>query len=301
VQTLEGAPAFVHGGPFANIAHGCNSVAATRAALRFADYAVTEAGFGADLGAEKFIDIKCRAAGLQIACVVLVATVRALKLNGGARKEDLKREDLPALRAGLPNLLKHIENVTGVYRQPCVVALNRFDADTDAELAAVADACAAAGVKAFPVEYFARGGVGGPDLAAEVLSLCRKPPHKTTFVYELGQSLEAKITAVAQKVYGAGGVNFSERAKKQLARITADGYGNLPVCVAKTQYSLSDDPLKLGAPTGFTLQIREATLQAGAGFVVAAAGDMLLMPGLPRVPNAESIGVDQNSDIYGIF
>ncbi|GHV02687.1 formate--tetrahydrofolate ligase [Clostridia bacterium] len=301
VQTLEGTPAFIHGGPFANIAHGCNSVIATRAALRYADCVVTEAGFGADLGAEKFIDIKCRTAGLEIACVVLVATVRALKLNGGARKEDLKKEDLAALAKGLPNLVKHIENITKVYKQPCVVALNRFDTDTAAELQIVEDAAGAAGVKAFPVEFFAKGGAGGPDLAREVLDLCKKPPRKTTFVYGLERSLEDKIASVAKKVYGADGVNFSERAKKQLARMTADGFGALPVCIAKTQYSLSDDPARLGAPNGFTLQIREVALRAGAGFVVAMAGEMLLMPGLPKTPNAENIGVDASGDIYGIF
>ena len=301
VQTLEGTPAFIHGGPFANIAHGCNSVRATDAALLSADYVVTEAGFGADLGAEKFIDIKCRAGGFDIAAVVLVATVRALKLNGGAAADALKREDLTALEKGLPNLVKHIKNITGVYKQPCVVAVNRFDTDTDKETDMIVKACALLGVKAYPVQYFANGGKGGLDLAAAVKELADKQAHEMTYVYDLKESYADKINAVAKKVYGAADVVFSDKARKELKNIEGLGYTGLPVCIAKTQYSLSDNAAVYGAPGGFTVNIREIKLKAGAGFVVAIAGDMLLMPGLPKTPNAEGMTIDDNGVIKGLF
>ncbi len=301
VQTLSGTPAFIHGGPFANIAHGCNSVRATRAALSVSDYVVTEAGFGADLGAEKFIDIKCRAAGFEIGAVVLVATVRALKLNGEANAGKLKTEDLGALKKGLPNLIKHIRNIRDIYKQPCVVAVNRFDTDTDAEIKTVIAAAAAEGVKAYPAEYFAKGGQGGLMLAEAVKEMLDKPAHKMSFAYGLDDSYIDKISAVAKKVYGAAGVVFSDKALKEIKNIEGNGNAGLPVCIAKTQYSLSDDPLLFGAPEGFTVNIREVKLRRGAGFVVAVAGDMLLMPGLPKVPNAEGMQVTDAGVISGLF
>jgi formate--tetrahydrofolate ligase len=301
VQTLEHTPALIHGGPFANIAHGCNSVTATRAALCLGDYAVTEAGFGADLGAEKFIDIKCRAAGLNIACVVLVATVRALKLHGGADKDSLKREDLGALTAGLPNLIKHIRNITTVFRQPCVVALNRFESDTAAELDVVRRACADAGVQCFDAEYFMRGGEGGLELAARVRELADGPTHPMTYAYELDEGCREKIEHIARKVYGADGVDFTPAAEEDIGRIVRTGMGGLPVCIAKTQYSLSDNPARLGAPSGFRLTVRRVIARAGAGFLAAIAGDMLLMPGLSRSPNAERMTITDNGVIFGLF
>ena len=301
VQTLEGTPAFVHGGPFANIAHGCNSVIATRMALKLGDYAVTEAGFGADLGAEKFFDIKCRAAGLRPDAVVVVATVRALKHHGGAAKDALGREDLDALRAGLPNLLRHVENIREVYGLPCVVAINRFPTDTEAELALVERLCGELGVRAVLSEVWARGGAGGEALAREVVRLCEEETPDFRFAYGDGEGLRGKIEAVARRVYRAGDVVFTTAAERELAQLEELGFGALPVCMAKTQYSFSDDAKKLGAPEGFTLTVRKLRVSAGAGFVVALTGDIMTMPGLPRVPAAEKIDVDENGRISGLF
>ena len=301
VQTLEGTPAFVHGGPFANIAHGCNSVIATRMALKLGDYAVTEAGFGADLGAEKFFDIKCRAAGLRPDAVVVVATVRALKHHGGAAKDALGREDLDALRAGLPNLLRHVENIREVYGLPCVVAINRFPTDTEAELALVERLCGELGVRAVLSEVWARGGAGGEALAREVVRLCEEETPDFRFAYGDGEGLRGKIEAVARRVYRAGDVAFTTAAERELAQLEELGFGALPVCMAKTQYSFSDDAKKLGAPEGFTLTVRKLRVSAGAGFVVALTGDIMTMPGLPRVPAAEKIDVDENGRISGLF
>ena len=300
VQTLEGTPAFIHGGPFANIAHGCNSVTATRMALKLGDYAVTEAGFGADLGAEKFLDIKCRMAGLSPDAVVVVATVRALKHHGGAAKADLQKEDLTALEKGLPNLLQHVENITGVYGLPCVVAINAFPTDTKAELDLVAERCRALGVNVALSEVWAKGGEGGMALAEEVVRLCEQPKN-FRFSYEDGGSIVDKLTAIATKVYHADGVDLIGAAVKQAAELESLGFGSLPVCVAKTQYSFSDDAAKLGAPKGFRIQVRNLKVSAGAGFIVALTGDIMTMPGLPKVPAAEKIDVDENGVITGLF
>ncbi len=300
VQTLENTPALVHGGPFANIAHGCNSVSATDTALKLADYVVTEAGFGADLGAEKFLDIKCRAAGMEPSAVVIVATVKALKYNGGVPKGELGAENLEALEKGLPNLLKHVENITQVYGLPCVVAVNRFVNDTDAELALIRDRCGALGVNVALSEVWGRGGEGGVELAQEVLRLCGQT-HQFRFAYELGLPLRDKIEAIVRRVYGGDGVNYSSAASRELDRLEAMGFGSLPVCMAKTQYSLSDDPGKLGRPEGFTVTVSKVRVSAGAGFVVVQTGDIMTMPGLPKVPAAEKIDVDENGVISGLF
>lgn len=300
VQTLEGTPAFVHGGPFANIAHGCNSVMATRMAMKLGDYAVTEAGFGADLGAEKFLDIKCRMAGLRPSAVVMVATVRALKMHGGLAKTDLGREDLGALEAGLPNLLRHVSNIVNVYKLPCVVAVNRFPTDTDAEISLVIEKCRALGVRTVLSTVWADGGAGGTELAEEVVRLCELP-NDFSFSYPLEDSIENKIAAVVRRIYGGDGVTFAPAASKEIARLTALGYGGLPVCMAKTQYSFSDDPAKLGAPEGFTVTVRNVKVSAGAGFIVALTGDIMTMPGLPKVPAAQRIDVDENGRISGLF
>ena len=300
VQTLEGTPAFIHGGPFANIAHGCNSVMATRLAMRLADYAVTEAGFGADLGAEKFLDIKCRLAGLKPSAVVVVATVRALKNHGGVPKAELNAENLEALEKGLPNLLQHVDNIKNVYGLPCVVAINAFPTDTAAELKLVEDKCRALGVNAALSEVWAKGGEGGALLAEEVLRLCEEPGD-FHFAYDAEDSIEKKINDIAQKVYHADGAVLTPAAKKQLTELEALGFGKLPVCMAKTQYSFSDDPALLGAPKGFTITVRNLKVSAGAGFLVALTGDIMTMPGLPKVPAAEKIDVDENGKITGLF
>ncbi len=300
VQTLENTPALVHGGPFANIAHGCNSVSATDTALKLADYVVTEAGFGADLGAEKFLDIKCRAAGLDPSAVVIVATVKALKYNGGVPKAELGAENLEALERGLPNLLKHVENITQVYGLPCVVAINRFSNDTDAELALIADKCRALGVNVALSEVWGKGGEGGVPLAEEVLRLCDQP-HQFQFAYEQDLPLRDKIETIVRRVYGGAGVSYAPAAAKELDRLEAMGFGSLPVCMAKTQYSLSDDQTKLGRPEGFTITVSKARVSAGAGFVVVQTGDIMTMPGLPKVPAAEKIDVDENGVISGLF
>ena len=300
VQTLEGTPAFVHGGPFANIAHGCNSVIATRMALKLGDYAVTEAGFGADLGAEKFLDSKCRTAGLEPDAVVIVATVRALKMHGGKAKTDLGSEDLAALERGLPNLLRHVSNIRDVYGLPSVVAINRFPTDTDAELALVVQKCAELGVKAVESNAWAQGGAGARALAEEVVQLCEQP-HTFRFSYALDGSIEEKLEAIATRVYRADGVAFTPAAKKQIVQLTALGFGELPVCVAKTQYSFSDNPALLGAPEGFTVTVRNVKVSAGAGFLVALTGDIMTMPGLPKRPAAENIDVDETGKIIGLF
>ena len=300
VQTLEGTPAFVHGGPFANIAHGCNSVIATRMAMKLADYAVTEAGFGADLGAEKFLDIKCRMADLKPDAVVVVATVRALKLHGGVAKTELGTENLEALEKGLPNLLRHVSTVKNVYKLPCVVAVNRFPTDTDAEIALVIEKCRELGVNVRLSTVWAEGGKGGIELAKEVVKLCEEK-NDFTFSYESDTTIEEKIDAIVRKVYGGEGVVFTDDAKREIERLTALGYGKLPVCMAKTQYSFSDDATKLGAPEGFTVTVRNIKVSAGAGFIVALTGNIMTMPGLPKVPAAERIDVDENGKIYGLF
>ena len=300
VQTLEHTPAFVHGGPFANIAHGCNSVQATTCALKLADYVVTEAGFGADLGAEKFLDIKCRAAGLTPDAVVLVATVRALKYNGGVAKADLGQENLAALEAGLPNLLRHVSNIRDVYGLPVVVAINAFPTDTPAELALVEEKCRELGVNVALSEVWAKGGEGGLALADEVVRLCDEPAD-FRFAYDLDAPLATKIEAIAQRVYHADGVDFTPKATRELAQLEELGFGDLPVCMAKTQYSFSDDPAKLGAPEGFRVSVRNVRVSAGAGFVVALTGDIMTMPGLPKVPAAEKIDVTPDGKITGLF
>jgi len=300
VQTLEHTPALVHGGPFANIAHGCNSISATDTAMKLADYVVTEAGFGADLGAEKFLDIKCRTAGLTPDAVVIVATVKALKYNGGVPKAELGAEDLAALERGLPNLLKHVENITQVYGLPCVVAINRFVNDSDAELELIASKCRELGVNVALSEVWGKGGDGGIELAKEVLRLCDQPKD-FRFCYELDQPLKAKIEAIVKKVYGGAGVSYSAAANKELARLEAMGFGALPVCMAKTQYSLSDDQTKLGRPEGFTISVTKVKVSAGAGFVVVQTGDIMTMPGLPKVPAANNIDVDEDGKITGLF
>ncbi|WP_304335391.1 formate--tetrahydrofolate ligase [Conchiformibius steedae] len=301
VQTLEGTPALVHGGPFANIAHGCNSVTATRAALQLADFAVTEAGFGADLGAEKFCHIKCRLADLRPDAAVIVATVRALKYNGGVAKTELNTENVAAVQAGLPNLLKHIDNMKNLFGLPVVVAINRFHSDSDAELAAVRQACAEHGAEVSLTEVWAHGGAGGEDLARKVLSAIENQPNQFAYAYDLADSLPEKIRAVAQKVYGAADVAFSAEATAELERLQQLGFGELPVCMAKTQYSLSDNAALLGCPQGFVLNVRGVTLANGAGFVVVLCGNMMRMPGLPKSPAAERIDVDENGVISGLF
>ena len=300
VQTLEGTPAFIHGGPFANIAHGCNSVMATRLALKLADYTVTEAGFAADLGAEKFVDIKCRMAGLTPSAVVIVATVRALKYHGGVAKADLNAENLEALEKGLPNLLQHVDNVKNVYGVPCVVAINAFPTDTQAELDLVAEKCKELGVNVALSEVWAKGGEGGKALAEEVVRLCEEENH-FGFVYDLEQPILSKITAIAQRIYHAKDVDFLPAAKKKAQLFTDLGYDHLPICMAKTQYSFSDDPKLLGAPQDFTLTVTDLKVCAGAGFIVAYTGDIMTMPGLPKVPAAEKIDVDENGVISGLF
>ena len=300
VQTLEHTPAFVHGGPFANIAHGCNSVTATKIALKLGDYAITEAGFGADLGAEKFLDIKCRMAGLKPSCVVLVATARALKYNGGVPKAETGKENLEALEKGLPNLLRHVENITTVYKLPCVVAINRFPQDTEAELALVERKCKELGVNVALSEVWGKGGEGGIALAKEVVRLCEQP-NDFSFAYELDCSIKEKIEAIAKRVYHADGVNFTANAEKQIKTLTDLGYDKMPICMAKTQYSFTDDQTKLGAPTGFTITVRNIKVSAGAGFLVALTGEIMTMPGLPKVPAAERIDVDETGKISGLF
>ena len=301
VQTLEGTPAFVHGGPFANIAHGCNSVLATRMALKAADYAVTEAGFGADLGAEKFLDIKCRASGLRPAAVVGVATVRALKMHGGLDKSQLDAEDLAALERGIPNLLRHVRNIKNVYHLPCVVALNRFPTDTEAELKLVEEKCAQLDTDIVLAEVWAHGGEGGKELAEAVVRLCEEDNSGFSFCYEDELGIEDKISAVVRKIYGGRGAVLLPEAKKQAEHLTALGFGKLPVCIAKTQSSFSDDAKKLGAPEDFTVTVRQIKVSAGAGFTVALAGNIMTMPGLPSVPAAEGIDIDDNGRITGLF
>ncbi|MBQ7375152.1 MAG: formate--tetrahydrofolate ligase, partial [Clostridia bacterium] len=301
VQTLEGTPAFVHGGPFANIAHGCNSVIATKTALKMGEYTVTEAGFGADLGAEKFLDIKCRVAGLTPDAVVLVATVRALKMHGGLPKTDLATENLEALEAGIPNLLRHLSNIKNVYKLPCVVAINRFPTDTDREINFIIEKCRALGVNVVLSTVWAEGGKGGEALAEEVVRLCNDEQGDFTFAYESADTLDEKIKKLVTKVYGGKDVKITPEARAEIDRLTSLGFGSLPICVAKTQYSFSDDPTKFGAPDGFTVTIRKAKVSAGAGFVVVLTGAIMTMPGLPKVPAAEKIDVDENGKIVGLF
>ena len=303
VQTLEGTPAFVHGGPFANIAHGCNSVMATRMAMRMGDYTVTEAGFGADLGAEKFLDIKCRMAGLVPDAVVVVGTVRALKMHGGVDKKNLAPENLEALEKGVPNLLRHVKNMREVYHLPCVVAINRFPTDTDAEIDFIIRKCRELGVNTVLSTVWAEGGKGGEKLAREVVRLCEEESGKEafTFSYALEDTIENKLNTIAKRIYGGKGAALTPAAKKQAERLTALGYGNMPICVAKTQYSFSDDATVLGAPEDFTITVRNLKVSAGAGFIVALTGDIMTMPGLPKAPAAEKIDVDENGKISGLF
>ncbi|MBC8631403.1 formate--tetrahydrofolate ligase [[Eubacterium] tenue] len=301
VQTLEGTPSFVHGGPFANIAHGCNSVIATKMAMHFADYVITEAGFGADLGAEKFLDIKCRMADLKPDAVIIVATVRALKYNGGVSKDQLNEENLGALEAGIPNLLKHVENITKVYGLPAVVAINRFTLDTEAELKLVEEKCKELGVNVALSEVWAKGGEGGIEVAKEVMRLIDEEENNFKFCYEDDLSIKEKIEAIAKKIYGADGVDFTQAAEKEIQNLEKLGFSKLPICMAKTQYSLTDDQTKLGRPTGFRITVRQLTVSAGAGFIVALTGDIMKMPGLPKVPAAERIDVDENGVISGLF
>ncbi len=302
VQTLEGTPAFVHGGPFANIAHGCNSVIATKTALKMGDYAITEAGFGADLGAEKFLDIKCRMAGLKPSAVVMVATIRALKMHGGLAKTQLGEENLEALEGGIPNLLRHVSNIKNVYKLPCVVAVNRFPTDTDKEIEFVIEKCKALGVNVCLSTGWADGGKGGEELAKEVVRLCEEEDNSGfTFSYNAEDTIEQKIKDIVTKVYGGDDVAFLPAAQKQIKKLTEMGYGNLPICVAKTQYSFSDDPTKLGAPEGFTVTVRNVKVSAGAGFIVVLTGDIMTMPGLPKVPAAMKIDVDESGKITGLF
>ena len=300
VQTLEHTPAFVHGGPFANIAHGCNSVTATKIALKLGDYAITEAGFGADLGAEKFLDIKCRMAGLKPSCVVLVATARALKYNGGVPKADTGKENLEALEKGLPNLLQHVSNITNVYKLPCVVAINRFPTDTEAELALIERKCKELGVNVALSEVWGKGGEGGVALAEEVIRLCEQP-NDFSFAYDLDLPIKEKIEAIVKRIYHGDGVVFTANAEKQIKTLTELGYDKMPICMAKTQYSFTDDQTKLGAPKGFTVTVRNVKVSAGAGFLVALTGEIMTMPGLPKVPAAERIDVDETGKIGGLF
>jgi formate--tetrahydrofolate ligase len=300
VQTLEGTPALIHGGPFANIAHGCNSVIATKMGIKLADYMITEAGFGADLGAEKFVDIKCRMAGIKPNAVVLVATVRALKYNGGVPKAELNNENLEALEKGIPNLLKHIENITTVYNLPAVVAINKFPTDTEAEVELVRAKCKELGVNVALSDVWAKGGEGGEELANEVLRLV-EGESTMQYVYDTELPIKEKINAIATKIYGADGVDYTPKANKEIANLERLGFGNLPICMAKNQYSLTDDAKKLGRPTGFRITIRDITASIGAGFLVALTGDIMKMPGLPKVPSAEKIDVDENGVITGLF
>jgi formate--tetrahydrofolate ligase len=301
VQTLEGTPAFVHGGPFANIAHGCNSVIATKMAMHFADYVVTEAGFGADLGAEKFLDIKCRMAHLKPDAVIIVATVRALKYNGGVAKSDINEENLKALEKGLPNLLKHVENITKVFKLPAVVAINKFPTDTNAEIRLVQDRCKELGVNVVLSEVWAKGGKGGEEVAKELIRLIEEEKNEFTYAYELDIPIKEKIRKIVKKVYGADDAVFSTKASKEIKKLEELGFGNVPICMAKTQYSLTDDPKKLGRPTGFTVEVREVGISAGAGCIVALTGSIMKMPGLPKAPAAEKIDVDENGVITGLF
>ena len=301
VQTLEGTPAFVHGGPFANIAHGCNSVTATKLALKMGDYTVTEAGFGADLGAEKFLDIKCRMAGLTPDAVVVVATVRALKMHGGLAKTELANEDISALEKGIPNLLRHVKNIKEVYKLPCVVAVNRFPTDTDREIDFIINKCRELSVNTVLSTVWAEGGKGGEALAKEVVRLCEEEKGDFTFAYESEASIKEKIEAVATKVYGGDGVIFTPAASKQIESLEELGFSSCPVCIAKTQYSFSDDPTKLGAPEHFKITVKNVKISAGAGFIVVLTGDILTMPGLPKSPAAERIDVDENGKITGLF
>lgn len=301
VQTLEGTPAFVHGGPFANIAHGCNSVMATKMALKMGDYTVTEAGFGADLGAEKFLDIKCRMAGLKPDAVVIVATVRALKMHGGLDKKELGTENIVALEKGIPNLLRHVSNIKNVYKLPCVVAVNRFPTDTDKEIDFIIKKCRELGVNTVLSTVWAEGGKGGEALAHEVVRLCEEEKGDFTFSYEDNMSITEKIEAVVRKIYGGNGINILPNAKKQIEQLEDLGFGKCPVCIAKTQYSFSDDPTKLGAPENFTVTVKNVKVSAGAGFIVVLTGEIMTMPGLPKIPAAEKIDVDENGKISGLF
>ena len=301
VQTLEGTPAFVHGGPFANIAHGCNSVTATKLAMKLGDYAITEAGFGADLGAEKFLDIKCRMAGLKPSAVVIVATIRALKMHGGMAKTELNEENTEALLRGIPNLLRHVSNIKNVYKLPSVVAINKFPTDTDKEVQVIIDECKKLGVNVVLSDVWAKGGEGGIELAEEVVRLCEEEKGDFTFCYEDNLSIEEKIEAIVKKIYGGDGVIFDKNAQKQLKTLTDLGFSNMPVCMAKTQYSFSDDMTKLGAPEGFTVTVRNVKVSAGAGFIVALTGEIMTMPGLPKVPAAEKIDVEPDGKITGLF
>lgn len=300
VQTMEGTPAIIHGGPFANIAHGCNSVIATKTALKLGDYCITEAGFGADLGAEKFLDIKCRAAGIKPSAVVLVATVRALKFHGGVKKEDLNAENLEALEKGMPNLIRHVENLTKVYKLPTVVAINEFPTDTEAEIELVDESCKKLGVNVVRSSVWANGGKGGEKLAEEVVELCEND-NDFTCAYDLAEPIEQKIVDLTQKIYGGDGVEFSDEAKAKIEILEKQGYGNLPICVAKTQYSFSDDATLLGAPKGFIIHVRDVKVSSGAGFIVVYTGTVMTMPGLPKIPAAENIDVDDSEKIKGLF
>lgn len=300
VQTMEGTPAIIHGGPFANIAHGCNSVIATKTALKLGDYCITEAGFGADLGAEKFLDIKCRAAGIKPSAVVLVATVRALKFHGGVKKEDLNAENLEALEKGMPNLIRHVENLTKVYKLPTVVAINEFPTDTEAEIELVDETCKKLGVNVVRSSVWANGGKGGEKLAEEVVELCEND-NDFTCAYDLAEPIEQKIVDLTQKIYGGDGVEFSDEAKAKIEILEKQGYGNLPICVAKTQYSFSDDATLLGAPKGFNIHVRDVKVSSGAGFIVVYTGTVMTMPGLPKIPAAENIDVDDSEKIKGLF
>ena len=300
VQTMEGTPAIIHGGPFANIAHGCNSVIATKTALKLGDYCITEAGFGADLGAEKFLDIKCRAAGIKPSAVVLVATVRALKFHGGVKKEDLNAENLEALEKGMPNLIRHVENLTKVYKLPTVVAINEFPTDTEAEIELVDESCKKLGVNVVRSSAWANGGKGGEKLAEEVVELCEND-NDFTCAYDLDEPIEQKIVDLTQKIYGGDGVEFSDEAKAKIEILEKQGYGNLPICVAKTQYSFSDDATLLGAPKGFNIHVRDVKVSSGAGFIVVYTGTVMTMPGLPKIPAAENIDVDDSEKIKGLF
>ena len=300
VQTLEGTPAFVHGGPFANIAHGCNSVIATKMGMKLADYMITEAGFGADLGAEKFLDIKCRMSGVRPSAVIIVATIKALKYNGGVAKTDLQEENLEALEKGIPNLLKHVENITQVFKLPAVVAINRFPTDTEAEIRLVREKCEELGVNVALSEVWAKGGAGGEELAEEVVRLCDTESHME-FAYDTECSIKEKIEAIARKIYGADGVDYAPKAEREIRTLESIGLGNLPICMAKNQYSLTDDAKKLGRPEGFRITIRDITASAGAGFLVALTGDIMKMPGLPKVPAAEKIDVNADGVISGLF
>ena len=300
VQTLEGTPAIVHGGPFANIAHGCNSVIATKIGMNFADYVVTEGGFGADLGAEKFLDIKCRMADIKPDAVIIVVTVRALKYNGGVDKANLNETNLKALEAGLPNLLKHVENITGVFKLPAVVAINEFPTDTEEEINLIKEKCNDLGVNVVLSQVWAKGGEGGVELAKEVVRLCEEE-NNFQYAYPLESTIKEKINAIATKIYGADGVDFTKEAEKEIANLEKLGYSNLPICMAKTQYSLTDDPSKLGRPTNFRITVRKINISAGAGFIIALTGDIMKMPGLPKLPAAERIDVDENGVISGLF